>query len=294
MSKSENLLFQRGLRRSSIFPLSFLTLFLFLFVTVVESFGQNLFVMPRRVVFEGPKREPKEITLANTGKDTAKYIVSFVQIRMKEDGSFEVISKPDSGQNFADPFLRVFPRTVSLAPNESQVIKVQLTRTDKLTSGEYRSHLYFRSVPKQTALGEEEKPKDTSDVSAKLIPVFGITIPIIIRSGDVSAKVSLSNISLDLVSDTVPKLRMTFNRSGNMSVYGDIKIVYVPVQGKSVDVCLIKGFAVYTPATVRKFTCTLEKIPGVDYKTGKLRIIYSEPVDVKANSKLVDTEFLLN
>src|SRR4249920_2293167 len=61
----------------------------------------NLLIFPKRVVFEGGKKT-EVITLSNTGKDTAKYSISFVQIRMNEDGSFENISQPDSGQMFAD------------------------------------------------------------------------------------------------------------------------------------------------------------------------------------------------
>ena len=73
----------------------------------------NLLVTPKRVVFEGNKRS-EELNLANIGKDTATYIISFIQIRMKEDGMFERITQPDPEQNFADKNLRFFPRTVTL------------------------------------------------------------------------------------------------------------------------------------------------------------------------------------
>jgi len=73
----------------------------------------NLLITPRRVVFEGNKRT-QELNLANTGQDSAKYNVSMIQYRMKEDGSFEEITIPDPGQNFADKYVRFFPRTVSL------------------------------------------------------------------------------------------------------------------------------------------------------------------------------------
>ncbi|MCX6279170.1 MAG: hypothetical protein NT004_13900 [Bacteroidetes bacterium] len=47
----------------------------------------NLLILPRRVVFEGNVKS-QDLTLANTGNDTAKYQVSIVQMRMKDDGSF--------------------------------------------------------------------------------------------------------------------------------------------------------------------------------------------------------------
>jgi P pilus assembly chaperone PapD len=104
----------------------------------------DLLITPSRVVFEGSKQK-EEVNLVNTGKDTATYSISFVQYNMKEDGSFVLIEKPDSGQMFAEPFLRIFPRQVTLAPGEPQVIIVQFRRKPDMADGEYRSHLYFRS-----------------------------------------------------------------------------------------------------------------------------------------------------
>ena len=111
--------------------------FTLLFPLTIAAQG-NLLVTPRRVVFEGTKRSV-DLNLANIGQDTATYAISLIQIRMKEDGSFETISTPDPGQNFADQNLRFFPRSVTLPPNEAQVVKVQLLRTNQLTPGEYRS-----------------------------------------------------------------------------------------------------------------------------------------------------------
>lgn len=129
-------------------------------------------------------------------------------------------------------YIRFFPRTITLAPNESQVIKMQLNKAGKLAAGEYRSHIYFRALPKEKPLGEEEASKDTAAISIKLVPIFGITIPVIIRVGETSAKVELTNISLQIVNDTLPKLSMKFIRSGNNSVFGDIQVDYISPQGK--------------------------------------------------------------
>src|SRR5687768_12576640 len=96
------------------------------------SNGQgNLLISPRRIVFDGDKKT-QELNLANTGQDTAKYLISLVEIRMKEDGAFEEIKEPDAGQNFASKYLRYYPRTVTLAPNEAQTVKVQLSKTSDL------------------------------------------------------------------------------------------------------------------------------------------------------------------
>jgi P pilus assembly chaperone PapD len=240
----------------------------------------NLLITPRRVVFEGTKKS-QELNLANTGQDTAKYNVSIEQYRMKEDGSFEVITDPDPGQNFADKYIRFFPRSVSLGPNEAQVVKMQLTRTEGLAPGEYRSHVYFRAVPKEAALGEEKTLKDSTSLSVKLVPIFGITIPVIIRVGQSTTKTSLSDLKLDIINDTIQRLQLTFNRTGNMSVYGDIQVEHISPQGKTTLVGTVKGIAVYTPNPLRRFIMELEKKKDVNYHAGSLHVTYSSQADPK-------------
>ncbi len=257
-----------------------------------NAFAQgDLLITPRRVVFDGVKRS-MDLNLANTGKDTAVYSISLIQIRMKEDGGFETITNPDPDQRFADRYIRFFPRNVTLGPNEAQTVKVQLIRTNELTTGEYRSHFYFRAIPGIKPLGEEEKAKDTTTISVRLIPVFGITIPVIIRVGEPTTKVNLSDLTFRIVNDTVPNIGMTFNRTGNMSVYGDIAVDYISLQGKVTRVGIANGVAVYTPNLKRKLQLNLNKVAGIDFRTGKLRVTYSASSDVKPE-KFAEAEILL-
>jgi len=240
----------------------------------------DLLITPRRVVFEGSRRSI-DLNLANSGQDTATYAISIVQLRMKDDGGFENITEPDPDQRFADRFIRFFPRTVTLGPKEAQVVKVQLIRSGELTDGEYRSHIYFRAVPKRVPLGEEEKTKDTTTISVRLIPVFGITIPLIIRKGESTTRVTLSDLAFELVNGSDPRFSFVFNRTGNMSVYGDITVDHISTQGIITRVGIANGVAVYTPNTFRRFQFNLNKAPGIDFKTGTLRVIYSASSDVK-------------
>ena len=278
--------------RSNPFVLlcSAMVLLSILSTTMVKAQG-NLLITPRRVVFEGQKRT-QDLNLANTGVDTAKYNVSVIQYRMKEDGSFEEITTPDEGQNFADKFLRFFPRTVTLAPNEAQVVKMQVIKTNEMKPGEYRSHIYFRAVPKETALGIAPVQTDTTAIGVRLVPIFGITIPVIIRLGESTMKVSLSDTKLELVNDTTKRLQIVFTRSGNMSVYGDLLVEHVSPASKATPVGVVRGIAVYTPNTVRKFQMDLDNKAKVDYRSGSLKITFSSQSDTKPE-KLAETELRL-
>jgi hypothetical protein len=250
----------------------------------------DLLITPRRVVFEG-NRQRQEITLANTGQDTARYSISFVQYRMTEEGGFEQIDSPDPGQLFADAYLRFFPRTVTLAPNESQVVRMQLRRLPDMVDGEYRSHMYFRAVPDERPLGEEDILSDTSAIGIRLVPIFGITIPVIIRIGDLNAGVKLSNLSLQQNEDAPPDFSLTMNREGNQSVYGDLTINYVLADGEPIEVGIVRGIAVYTPNSKRNFSMQLRQPDGVDFTSGKLVVRYSSASE--ARPEVYDEQELL-
>jgi hypothetical protein len=78
-----------------------------------------------------------------------------------------------------------------------------------------------------------------------------------------------------------------------MSVYGDITVDYISTQGKITRVGIANGVAVYTPNTKRRFQFNLNRVPGVDFRTGTLRVIYSAPSDVKP-ARYAEAELILH
>lgn len=254
-----------------------------------ELFSQgNLLITPNRVVFEGRKQK-EELNLVNTGNQTSTYSMSFVQRRMNEDGSFEIIKVPDSGQLFADPYLRIYPRQVTLNPGEGQVVLLQIRRKANMQDGEYRSHLYFRSEKDYTPLGTIKK--DTlKTLSVEVIPTFGISIPIIIRSGIVNASASLTNLKIE--NKESPTLTFILNRTGNISVYGDLKVEFIPAKGKSYPLASVKGVAVYTNINKRFMSIKLDPT-SKDLKNGKLQLRYTSRDDAKKQEVFAEAELEL-
>jgi hypothetical protein len=123
--------------------------------------------------------------------------------------------------------------------------------------------------------------------------VFGISIPVIIRVGENTTKVEFSNLSLDRPKDLAPVLNMTINRTGNMSVYGDINVDFISPEGKVTRVATVNGLAVYTPTLKRQHHMELNKIPGIDYHSGKLHITFSKQAEEKS-LKIAEGDLLLN
>ena len=253
------------------------TLFLLCGLVRQISAQGDLLVTPVRVIFDGNKQK-EEISLVNIGNDTTTYSVSFLQYNMNEDGNFKLIEKPDSGQMFADSYLRVFPRKVTLAPRESQVVRIQIRRKPDMQCGEYRSHLYFRAE-KETAPLSLEVKKDSKLMAVQITPVFGISIPVIIHTGSVKVISSITDMRLDKQQDTVTNLKFVINRIGNISVYGDITAEYVPLKGKTVEIGLARGVAVYTSVDKRNFSVRLLNSSNLNLESGKIRVKFTSPKD---------------
>lgn len=256
-----------------------LTVFIVLFVVCMcfinsASAQGDLLIFPKRVVFDGKKKVEK-LLLSNTGKDSTVYNISFIQYKMTENGGFKSITEPDSGQHFASPYLRVYPRQVTLAPNETQTVKVQLINTSNMEDGEYRSHLYFRPEKNNNPLGQETKAVDSTAVSVKLQAIFGISIATIINKGTSNTATSITGIAYENVGDSHHFLNFSINRSGNMSTYGDISIYYISKDNTSYEVGKASGLAVYTPGNVRKVKMQLQKPEGVNFNDGKFKVVYT-------------------
>lgn len=256
-----------------------LILFLMISISPKSSAQGDLLVTPKRIVFEG-NLQKAELTLMNIGKDTSKYSLSFRQYKMTEQGKLVLTEKQDSGQLIAEPYLRFFPREVILAPGEPQVVMMQCRKKPDMPSGEYRSHLWFRNEKDYKALIQDKPSLDSTQLSVSVTAIFGITIPIIIRNGEVTASASLSDLRLEIEKDTIQYLKLSVNRSGNGSLNGKISVDYLTPEGNSYKLGTM-NVSVYTSTNRRNIAIKLNKMPLMPLKTGNLRVRYTSPDDAK-------------
>ena len=267
---------QRAHFQTSASKMKFLLLLLILLGPAKQVFAQgDLMVYPTRLVFDGKQDRIQIINLNNTGKDSTTYNLSYIENRMREDGHLEILEAPEADQKIASPYLRFYPRTITLASGETQVVKIQLVKSNELEKGEYRSHLYFRPVVKPEELkSREQETKSSEGISISLKPVYGVTIANIVRIDDPRSVSTISNLALETAADHT-FLALQLNREGDASSYGDISVEYISPEGEKIKVAEKKGVAVYTPGTIRKDRVRLKNIEGVDYTTGKLTVRFT-------------------
>lgn len=249
---------------------------------IIQSFAaqtafaaSQLLVSPTRIVFEGRTRTAK-VTLANTGDTTGRYRISFVQKQMTEAGNLIDIKEDVTGM-YSDTMIRFSPREVTLPPGQAQVIRLMLRKKSNLETGEYRSHMLFQALPDPAATSIQQLTDKSSDkLQIQLIPVVGVTIPIIIRHGSLHVTASLSDLQFHPANDPKQQshLSLTIAREGNRSVYGDFRVTFHPAKGSAVMVGQANGVALYTPNSRRTFTTNLQAPPGIELKNGDLHVTY--------------------
>lgn len=241
----------------------------------------NLTITPTRLVFEGRTRSDV-VTLVNNGSETATYRVSVIEMRMREDGSFERIAD-DADQlavMSAKGLFRYAPRQIELQPGRTQRIRILLRKPPELPEGEYRSHLFIQALPKEGAGRSVEALGGSQDLSINLTIIPGVALPVIVRHGSLSATAKLSDFSLAPAGDgrNTPELSFKINRTGARSVYGDLTATYFPAgRNNGIVVSQIKLLAVYVPNATRAVVMRLTLPEDMKLSGGKIGVTFTTP-----------------
>jgi len=253
--------------------------FLLFVVTFLSSVtcSASLLITPSRVVFEDRTRT-EQVTLNNKGNETATYRISFIRQNMTEDGKFVPVEENEEGL-YSDEIVRYSPRQITLEPGQSQVIRLMLRKPKGLADGEYRSHMLMQALPKTTKSDiSKAVEKGSNEISVEITTIVGVSIPVIVRHGKLNAELKLANARYVKRIDANDKsyIELEMNRTGNKSVYGDFRVNYMPESGEPVVVGYVKGVAVYSPNTLRRFQIPLNTPGGLEFKKGYFHITYTE------------------
>lgn len=237
----------------------------------------NLMISPTRVVLEYGE-EAAQVFVINKSNEPIVVRISLVNRRMLTDGTFVDIKQQGDGEFFADPFLQYAPRRVQLNAGQGQTVRLLARRPNGLTAGEYRSHLLFRVEPPvpadQSAGPESNNPADKESLEIRLVPVYGVTIPVILRQGALSVTASISDPSLLPASTASASPRVSFqlNREGNRSIYGDVRIFHREGDTERL-VGEMRGLAVYVPLPSRRIEVPVNGLETVGLpRSGQMRI----------------------
>ena len=229
----------------------------------------DLLVAPTRVVLEG--RRGAEVILSNIGSEEATYRIALELRRMQADGTLVPVGGDDANERerAALEMIRYAPRRITLPPGQPQSVRIGARPGADLPDGEYRVHMAFRAIPKPTAIAPSTAP--ATGIKIRLIPVYGVTIPVIVRHGRLSSDVTLRSPTI-VEGPNGPTLQVDLVRSGGSSVYG--QVVVRRAEGDE-PIVAINGVAVYSELGERTAKVPLSPDQLAALK-GPLRIEYRE------------------
>ncbi len=226
----------------------------------------DLLVAPTRLVLDSNRSS--EIVLNNIGNETATYRVSLELRRMSPDGQLEEVTTPNDAEQAVLGMIAYAPRRVTLAPNQPQAIRVGVQSPAGLPDGEYRAHMLFRAIP----LAQAATPNSgqSNGLSIALTPIYGVSIPIIVRRGKLEAGATIANVAFGKDEEDKPAIKLTLNREGNRSVYGELRVTPL---GKDKPIAQIRGVAIYPELSSRQVTLPLANDAAATYR-GPAKVQY--------------------
>lgn len=244
----------------------------------------DLTVTPTRIIFDERDRSA-QVYLINRGETRATYRIEFIQMRMDETGQMVEIQSPNEKELFAHDLIRYSPRQIELEPNQGQTIRLLLRKPENLAPGEYRSHLLFYALP-DAASGadiERERGVEQKTLSVAIQAVFRISIPVIVRHGDLPVEFSMHDLTLQ--PGKPDRIALRIERRGRRSVYGDLDVYFEPATGgERILLKHLKDFVLYTSNDTRRLDIEVDKPGDIALRNGTLHAIYSETVDDKTRT----------
>ena len=244
-----------------------------------EKVPVNVSITPKRLTFSRGERSAS-VYIFNQGRTPATYDISMIDSVMLPNGDIRPFEEAQAAADLkpiaeklqsAKSMVLVAPRRATLAPGKGQTVRIRVTLPAGSTGAEYRSHLLVRTVPSRNVgvTAEDAAAQGSNQLSFRITPVFGLSIPVIVRSGTTDVRGDIRNPRLtyaDISPDGVaparrtPVLAFDVGRSGANSLFGNIE-VHSKSGGKT-PVGMIRGVGLYTEIDHRSIQIPLQRAPA--------------------------------
>ena len=217
----------------------------------------NITISPKRVILENGQKVA-EIMLINRSDKQEKFRIILNNQKMLEDGSLADTDVETGNDYFAKDKIIISPRQVRLEPKATQKIRIMTRINNNLPDGEYRTHLLVQNIPGPApAIKRDENDKG---LGVSIRAIFGMSIPIIIRKGSVSADISISDPKF-MSKEDGKYVQFKLNRTGNKSVIGTAEVF-----SGNERIGIIKNLAIYLSEKTRTVLIKIspEKVNLID------------------------------
>ncbi|TCM19785.1 hypothetical protein EDF56_103428 [Novosphingobium sp. PhB165] len=237
---------------------------------------------PKRVVIDDRARIAS-VGLYNRSIERGEYDIAIADKMMTSDGrllDIETVTDPVERAKVhgAAAMLRWSPRRVVLGGSEAQTIRIMARVAPDTPPGEYRSHFSAVAVPPEDSSYSIEQAaggQKLNSIGVRIVPRFGISIPVIVRVGQTTLTAGIENAHLVPLPGGGRGLQLTITRSGTRSAFGDIAVT---APGAKAPLAVLRGLGVYTEIDARQVTVPLD--PAADPRLlasgAKLTVTYTD------------------
>ena len=138
--------------------------------------------------------------------------------------------------------------------------------------------------PRRSFAASAEAPKG---LHLQLIPIYGVTIPVIVRLGNLQATAAIANVELEK-KDGKPMVGLELGRSGTRSTFGEVRVYKAGVKD---PIAVQRAVAVYTELNARHVSIPIDD----DYTgpvEGPVTVQYFETFE-DGNEKVAETQAVL-
>lgn len=254
---------------------------IFYFLTVCLMATQayaGLLISKPYIVLDGKKSDVLQFT--NMSKKKMKYRVWMENYKQKPSGQYEKVS--DSRKRMAaDDLVYISPKSFILDSKQTQTIRVMRKGSKNkdyknAQNGEYRSHLVVQEVEElDTEYVAQKAKSDGKTLSFKITGLMGMSIPVILRKGNLHATADI--VKAELRGNNTMNVQIA--RNGNKSLRGDV----VVLANKKKEVGKLGNVAIYTENKVRSLKIPLDMSSLKGKKVKSLKVEYRNTEGNKKN-----------
>jgi len=250
--------------------------------TLAEA-GAVLFIHPTLVIFEGNERSGT-ITLSNRGDETGTFEMSWTDMTMTPSGG--LVKNEGPAPWSLQSYVRYSPRRVTLAPLESQVVRIAVRRGLDVPEGEYYSHFRVLTLNSEDPLAPEADADEPTSAAVVIEARSAVAVPIIWRNSRDESGASIEAVRID--QDT-NQLSVDVLRHGQLSVRGFLHVFDTAADGSRSPLAQPVPLVIYPNLDARTMAIELnEGVMASSLKRGT-KVFYSTDLELSDRSIVIDS-----
>ncbi len=242
-----------------------------------------LFIHPTLVMFEGNERSAT-ITLSNRGDQTGTFEMSWTDMTMTPSGG--LVKNEGPAPWSLQSYVRYSPRRVTLAPLESQVVRIAVRRGLDVPEGEYYSHFRVLTLNSEDPLAAEAESDEPTGAAITIEARSAVAVPIVWRNSRDSSSASIEAVRID--QDT-NQLSVDVLRHGQLSVRGFLHVFETAADGSRSPLAQPVPLVIYPNLDARTMAIDLieDEMAG-NLKPGT-KVFYATDLEMSDRSIIIDS-----